>query len=82
MKEKFERPLSAVVFLQLPPPSFFLFFLFFFPQRDSLFRSSCRYVHGVVGRMMEADDGNKNFAFLCFEYVACCYPRLFRGTKI
>ena len=60
MKEKFERPLSSVVFLQLPPFffSFSLFSFFFpsFPHRDSLSR-----VHGT-------DDGsgygNKNFASL------------------
>lgn len=75
MKEKFERPLSSVVFLQLPPFFFsfsLFFFLFFFPSfphRDSFSR-----VDAYTGRMMEADMEIK--ILLPFEYVACCYPRL------
>lgn len=72
MKEKFERPLSSVVFLQLPPFffSFSLFFFLFFPPPSPIVILFLAY----TGRMMEADMEIK--ILLPFEYVACCYPRL------
>lgn len=77
MKEKFERPLSSVVFLQLPPFffSFSLFFFLFFPPPSPIVILFLAY----TGRMMEADMEIK--ILLPFEYVACCYPRLLARRK-
>lgn len=77
MKEKFERPLSSVVFLQLPPFffSFSLFFFLFFPPPSPIVILFLAY----TGRMMEADMEIKILP--PFEYVACCYPRLLARRK-
>lgn len=77
MKEKFERPLSSVVFLQLPPFffSFSLFFFLFFPPPSPIVILFLAY----TGRMMEADMEIK--ILLPFEYIACCYPHLLARRK-